>query len=68
LVAADLAVDVIEEGVEERLLVLRPLAERRQVKGNDLDAIEQVLAEAPGGDELVEVPIGRANHPHVELA
>ena len=45
-----LAVDLIQEAVEQQAGVALALAERRQVDDGDGEPVEQVLAEAAGGD------------------
>jgi hypothetical protein len=46
--------------------VLAPLAQRRQVHGDDVDAEVEVLAEAPGLHLFVEVLVRRAHQAHVD--
>ena len=43
---------------DQRQDVVRPVAQRRHVDVHDVEAIEQVLAEPPGGHGLGEVPVG----------
>ena len=51
---------------EERDVVL-PLAQRRRADGDDVQAIEEILAEAAGADFLGEVLVRRGDHAHVDL-
>jgi hypothetical protein len=36
------------------------------VDGHDVEAVVEVLAEAPGGDLLLEVAVGRGDEAHVD--
>ena len=45
-----------EEVLGEQRDVLAPLAQRRQRDRDDVDAVEQVLAEPPVGDQLRRGP------------
>ena len=53
--------------VDERVDVLRPLAERGNADREDADAVEEVFAEEALGDELVEGPVRRRDDPDVDL-
>ena len=44
------------------------LAQRRHHDREDVQAEEEIGAEAPGGDLLLEVAVGRRDHAHVDLA
>ena len=46
--------------------VLAPLAQRRHVEGDDVQAEVEVLAEGPPADLLLEVLVGGGDHPHVD--
>src|SRR3970282_1670667 len=48
--------------------VLRPLPERRKVDRDNVDTIEQVLAEPSGLDQFLEVPVRRREDPDVDLS
>src|SRR5262245_37184869 len=56
---------VAQEVLDEQRDVLAPLAERRDDEVDDVDAVEEVLAELPLGDEIAEVAVGRRDHAHV---
>src|SRR5262249_30078855 len=45
--------------------VLAPLAQRRQLKGDDAQAVEEVLEEAAVRHHGPEVPVRRRDHPEV---
>jgi hypothetical protein len=57
-----------DEVVHEQRDVLAPLPERRDLHAHDVEAVEQVLAEAPGGGLGLEVPGRRRQHAHVHPA
>jgi hypothetical protein len=63
-VGLDLAEDVIDEEAE----VARALAEGRQAKDRDGEAVEEILAEAAGSHLGHQVAVGRGDHPDVDLA
>ena len=44
------------------------LAQRRQVHGNDVQPVVEVLAEVPFLDQLHEIGVGRGDHPDVDAA
>ena len=46
----------------------RALAQRRQAQGDQVQAVEQVLAELPARHHLGEVAVGGRDHPHVDRA
>ena len=46
----------------------RPFAQRRQVHRDQVQAVEQVLAELPARDEPREVAVGGRDHAHVDSA
>ena len=56
-----------EEMADQLGNVLAPLAQRREAHRHDVEPVEQILAEAPGGDLLRQVARGRRKHPHVDL-
>ncbi len=47
--------------------ILAPLPQRRQLQGEDVQAIVEIGAKAAGGDGLFEIAIGGGDHPHVDL-
>ena len=53
--------------LEQRRDLLAAFAERRQVERQNLEAVEQILAEAALGDQLLEVGVGGGDDPHVNL-
>ena len=53
--------------IDERRDLLAPLAQRRQLQADDVEAVEEVLAEAALGDELFEVGVGGGDDAHVDL-
>ena len=55
------------ERVHERLDVLRALAERRHADGHHVEAIEEVLAEAPGLRLGGEIAVRRDDEAHVDV-
>ena len=55
-----------DERAHERLDVLGPLAKRRDADGDDVQAIEEVFAEAPGLHVGGEVAVGRGDEAHVD--
>jgi hypothetical protein len=57
-----------EEVRREAGKVIRSLAERWQHDRKHAEAIEQVAAEATGGDLLLKVPVGRGYHSDVDCS
>jgi hypothetical protein len=55
------------EVVGEQRDVLEAVAQRRDADRDDVDAIEQILAEAAGLDLVAEVAVGRADEAKVDL-
>ena len=53
--------------LDERRNLLAALAQRRQLQPDDVEAVEEVLAEAALGDELFEVGVGRGDDADVDL-
>ncbi len=53
--------------LDQRRNLLAPLAQRRQPQADDVEAVEEVLAEAALGDERLEVGVGRGDDAHVDL-
>ena len=47
--------------------ILDPLAQGRQVQGDDRDPVEEVFPEAPPTDVLLQVAVGRGDDPDVDL-
>ena len=50
----------------ERGNITRPIAQRRQGQGEDIEAIEQVFAEPPGLDLGCQMAVGAGDHPHID--
>jgi hypothetical protein len=48
--------------------VIGPLAQRREVDREDADPVPEVLAEAAGGDHVLEVAVGGRDQAHVDAA
>ena len=57
--------EFLEEKVEQLDDVLPPSAQGRDRDFQHVEAVEQILPEASGGDELVEVDVGRRDDAHV---
>ena len=53
--------------VDERRNLLAPLAQRRQPQPDDVEAVEEVLAEPALGDQRFEVGVGRGDDADVDL-
>ena len=56
-----------DEVLDEQRDVPAPLAQRRHAHRHDLQAEEQVLAEAARGDLVLEIAVGRGDDAHVDL-
>ena len=56
-----------QEVLGEQRDVLAALAERRQRDRDDVDAVEQILAEPPFGDRFRQILVGRGDHADVGL-
>ncbi len=52
--------------VDQRRHVLGPLAQRRQLDRHHAQAVEEVLAKAPGGDVVGQAPVGGGDDPGVD--
>src|SRR5207253_2644551 len=70
------ALDLLDVGLEVKPRIREPgggpvarsgAPERRQGDRNDVDPVVQILPEPAFCDRLVEVPVGRRNHPDVGL-
>ena len=57
----------LEIVVGERRDLDAPLAQRRHVEADDVQAVEEVFAEPALRDERVEVDVGGGDHAHVRL-
>jgi hypothetical protein len=57
----------LEEVLDQLGDVVGALAQGRQVDADDAEPVEQVLAEAPGPDLVLEVAVGRRDDPDVDL-
>ena len=53
--------------IDERRNLLAALAQRRQPQADDVEAVEEVLAEAPVGDERLEIGVGGGDDADVDL-
>ena len=57
----------MEEKGGQRHDVGLTLAQRREGNPNRAQSIEEVLPEFPLGNQLLEVPVARRHHPHIDL-
>jgi hypothetical protein len=57
-----------QEMPRQRQDVVRALRQRRQAQFDRVQPVEQVFAEAPGGDQRLQVGIGRADDAHFHAA
>jgi hypothetical protein len=69
--AADLAAHLVrqlldEVGDQERD-VLAPVTERRQVDRDDVQAVEEILAQHAVGDRAAQIAVGGRHQAHVDL-
>ena len=62
-----LAREAVDEVIDQGRQVLEPLAQRRRVDRDHVEAVVEVLAEAPGLDLLGQVAIGGRHHAHVDV-
>jgi len=46
--------------------VVTPIAQRRHMDRDDVQAVIEILAEAPGGDQRLKILVRRGDDPHVE--
>jgi hypothetical protein len=53
--------------LEERRNLLAPVAQRRQVERQDLEAVEEILAKAALCDQAIEVGVGGGDDADVDL-
>ena len=58
---------VLEEMLGDRDDVVLAVAERRDADRKDVEPVEEILAETPRADELVEVAVRRGDDSHVHL-
>src|SRR5207247_680457 len=56
------------EVLDQERNVLRPLAQRRKGDGNDVDAIEEILAERSRLDRLAQVAVCCGDDAHIDLS
>ena len=54
-----------QKGLGQQGHVAPALAQRRQLDGNDVEAVEEVFAEASGLHLGFEIPVGGCHHAHV---
>jgi hypothetical protein len=64
---AELARALLQEVPGERRNVLEPLAQRRQPKANDIEAMQQILAKEALTHALLEVLVRRSDHANARL-
>ena len=55
----------LHEMLDQHRQILEPLAQRRHLHGEHVQAVEQILAEASGADGGVEVAMRRRDDAHV---
>src|SRR6185436_5967409 len=58
--------ELVDEGPDEDRDVLDPLAQWWNLDGEDIEAVEEILAEGPVGDGFPEVAVGGGDHAHVD--
>ncbi len=58
---------LLEEVLDQQRNVFAALAQRRQIEGDYIQAVEKVLAEFPFLHHLPEVNVGGGNDAHVDL-
>jgi hypothetical protein len=58
---------LVEEALREQRDIVLPLAQGRKLNGNDVQAIEQVLAELPLVHHVPEIDVGRGDDPNIDL-
>src|SRR5262249_57336227 len=63
---AEIAREAIDEERHEQLEIARAVAQRRHHDREDVQAEEEIRAEAPLRDLLLEVAIRRGDHAHVD--
>ncbi|MNZ11188.1 hypothetical protein D3C78_280510 [compost metagenome] len=56
-----------DELVDQQRDVFHPLAQRRHLDGEDVEAVVEILAEAAGLDHLFEVLVGGGDDAHVDV-
>ena len=66
-VLAHLAREALDEALDQERDVVAPLAQRRQLEADDVEAVVQVLAELAARDVGFDVAVGRGDHPHVDF-
>src|SRR5262249_9743370 len=59
--------DAVEEVIDQERQVAGTVAQRGERDRDDVQAVVEVLAKAPGGDLGLEVVIGRRDDPHVDF-
>jgi len=63
---AGVGAELLEEVLHEQRDVLSPLAERRQLHRDHVQAVEQVFSEPPCRDFILKVHVCRRDNPHVD--
>src|SRR2546429_1202210 len=64
--AAEFQVELAYEMIRKQRDVLPMLPKRRQCDMDDIQAIEEITAESPGLDFLVEIPVGACDHANID--
>src|ERR1022692_4347117 len=57
----------VQQPLRERQNVLAAFAQRRHAKGNDVEAVIEILAKVMRGDIGVEVAIGRGDYSRIDV-
>ena len=58
--------DLLQQELGEQQTIALPVAQRRHADGHFADAVEQIIAEAAGADQGLEIAIGGAHDAQVE--
>src|SRR5207249_4935109 len=58
---------LIQEEIDQPRDVLAAVAQRREINIDDVEAIEQILAEIPAGDFFLQIDVGGGDHAGVDL-
>ena len=66
-VAVELFVELLQEEIGEQNRIAFTFAQRRHVHPDLVQPIIQILAEAAGADEVVDILIGGADDAHIDL-
>ena len=60
-------VELVQEGLDEERDVFLALAQRRQLDGEDVQAVVEILAQLAAADGFGRIDVGRGDDPHVDL-